>query len=136
MNILSNSFSFTVVNEEEVLKLLFPINTSKSIGSDNIFAKLEKGWFQYHCYSFNIIYVIMFSFRQCVVTADFFFKIAKVVPLFMKVAINVEGNYRSVSILLLTSQVYDGIHICVIAMTFYVSCLFHDFLFTVFTLGL
>lgn len=105
MNVKTNSFSFTIVTEEEVLKILSSLNISKSTGCDNISAKFVKD-------GRSIIvsllaYVINLSLRTGVVPSDF--KMARVIPLFKKGNRNTESNYRPVSILPVLSKVFEKI---------------------------
>ena len=88
----AKSFSFTVVTDEEVLKLLKSLNVTKSTGCDNISARILKD-------SANVIvspltYNINLSLKTGVVPDDF--KSAWVVPLYKKGDSNYKGNYRPV----------------------------------------
>jgi hypothetical protein len=103
--VVANSFSFTVVTEEEVLKLLKGLNVTKSTGCDNISAKFLKD-------SVNetvcpLTYIINLSLKTGVVPNDL--KTARVVPLYKKGDCNYEGNYRPVSILPVVSKIFERI---------------------------
>lgn len=100
-----NSFTFTIVSEEEVLKLITSLNVSKSTGCDNISAKFVKFGADVICTP--LTYIINLSLRKSTVPDDF--KLARVVPLFKKGSRSEEGNYRPVSILPVLSKVFERI---------------------------
>ena len=100
-----NSFKFTVISEDELMKLLKSMNVNKSTGSDGISARFVKD-------SSNVIvapltYIVNLSLRTCKVPDGF--KEAKVIPLYKKGNSNLEGNYRPVSILPVISKLLERI---------------------------
>jgi hypothetical protein len=101
----SNSFSFTIVSEEEVFKLLSSLNTSKATGCDNISAFFVKCGAD--VISTPLTYIINLSLRTAEIPTDF--KMARVVPLFKKGSRSYEGNYRPVSILPVISKILERI---------------------------
>jgi hypothetical protein len=98
-----DSFKFTVVTEEEVLKLLLKLNVTKSTGCDNISARFIKDGA--HVIVSPLAYVVNLSLRTSNVPDDF--KTARVVPLYKKGDCNQEGNYRPVSILPVVSKIFE-----------------------------
>jgi len=104
-NVMSNSFSFTVVSEDEVFKLLSSLNTAKSTGCDNISARFVKEGAVVLCTPLS--YIINLSLTKAIVPSDF--KMARVVPLFKKGSRSCEGNYRPVSILPVISKIFEKV---------------------------
>ena len=100
-----NSFSFTIVSEEEVSKLLSSLNVAKSTGCDNISAQFVK--YGAAVISTPVTYIINLSLTQSMVPSDF--KLARVIPLYKKGSRSCEGNYRPVSILPVLSKVFERI---------------------------
>lgn len=101
----SDSFSFSVVTEEEVHKLLSNLNTSKSTGQDGVSARFLRDGAS--VISTPITYILNLSLTLSKVPDDF--KIARVVPLYKKGDKNMEGNYRPVSILPVISKIFEKV---------------------------
>ena len=99
------AFNFTIVTEEETLKLLSAINICKSTGADGIGARFLKDGKE--TIVTPVTYIFNLSLKTSVVPIDF--KTARVVPLFKKNDCNYEGNYRPVSILPVISKLLERI---------------------------
>ena len=105
MGVQRENFNFSIVTEEEILKLLKGLNVSKATGCDKVSAKFLKDG------TYEIVepltYIINLSLRTQTVPDDL--KEARVVPLFKKGDKNVEGYYRPVSILPVISKLLERI---------------------------
>ena len=104
-HVLPNSFNFSKVSDDDVIKLLQALNVSKSTGCDKISAKFLKDGAM--IIASPITYVINLSLETSVVPVGF--KTARVVPLYKKGDRNSEGNYRPVSILPVISKIFERI---------------------------
>ena len=89
------SFSFTLVNENDVVKHLASLRTKNSAGVDGISVKLLKKL------SPALINPLTLLINQSLVTGIFpnKLKIAKVLPLFKKDDYAIMDNYRPISLL-------------------------------------
>ena len=100
-----NAYSFSIVTEGKVLKLLNALSINKATGLDGIPSRFVRD-------SASIIvspltHIINLSIIQGVVPDDL--KIARVVPLFKKNDKTEVGNYRPVSILSIISKVVEKV---------------------------
>ena len=101
----NNAYSFSIVTEGKVLKLLNALSINKATGLDGIPSRFVRD-------SASIIvspltHIINLSIIQGVVPDDL--KIARVVPLFKKNDKTEVGNYRPVSILSIISKVVEKV---------------------------
>ena len=94
LGVTQESFRFSIVTEQEVLKILKGLNVSKSTGHDNISAKFLRDGANEIVSA--ISHIINLSLRTNTVPEDF--KVARVVPLYKKGDRNYVGNFRPVSI--------------------------------------
>ena len=102
---LPNSYSFSIVSENKVLKYLNSLGINKATGLDDIPSRFVR-------YGASIIacpltHVINLSLIQDVVLGDL--KSARVVPLFGKSDKTEVDNYRPVSILTIISKVFERV---------------------------
>ena len=100
-----NSYSFSIVSENKVLKYLNSLGINKATGLDGIPTRFVR-------YGASIIacpltHVINLSLIQDVVPDDL--KSARAVPLFGKSDKTEVGNYRPVSILTIISKVFERV---------------------------
>ncbi len=103
--VMQNKFKFSVVTEQETLKLLNSLNVAKATGCDNISARfLKDAASEIVC---PLTHIMNLSLRMESVPSDF--KQARVVPLFKKGNRNFEGNYRTVSIHPVISKILERI---------------------------
>ena len=100
-----NSFSFNVVSEDEIKKLLESLNVHKSTGFDKISARFLKDGA--NVISCPLTYIMNLSLELSTVPSEF--KVARVVPLYKKGCRNYEGNYRPVSILPVVSKIMEKV---------------------------
>ena len=88
-----DSFAFSLVSEEKVLKYLLKLSANKATGLDGIPARLDSASIA----TVPIVHIINLSVNNGGVPDDL--KSARVVPLFKKNDNTETGNYRPVSIL-------------------------------------
>ena len=101
----ANSFKFSTVSENEILKLLVKTCPTKATGSDNINARFVKDGAT--AIASPVTYLINLSLRLSDVPSAL--KTAKVIPLFKKENRNYVGNYRPVSILPVFSKLFEKV---------------------------
>ena len=99
------SFSFTLVNENDVVKHLASLRTKNSAGVDGISVKLLKKL------SPALINPLTLLINQSLVTGIFpnKLKIAKVLPLFKKDDYAIMDNYRPISLLTSISELFEKV---------------------------
>ena len=98
-----NSFKFSPVGEEDILKSLLSLNVSKATGLDGLSARfLNDGANQISSAIAHIINLSLYSGR---IPDDM--KTARVVPLYKKNSKSEPGNYRPVSILTVMSKILE-----------------------------
>ena len=98
-----NSFKFSPVGEEDILKSLLSLNVSKATGLDGLSARfLKDGANQISGAIAHIINLSLYSGR---IPDDM--KTARVVPLYKKNSKSEPGNYRPVSILTVMSKILE-----------------------------
>ena len=98
-----NSFKFSPVGEEDILKSLLGLNVSKATGLDGLSAGFSKdGANQISSAIANIINLSLYSGR---IPDDM--KTARVVPHYKKNSKSEPGNYRPVSILTVMSKILE-----------------------------
>ena len=97
------SFSFTLVNENDVVKHLASLRTKNYAGVDGISVKLLKKL------SPALINLLTLLINQSFVTGIFpnKLKIAKVLPLFKKDDYAIMDNYRPISLLTSISKLFE-----------------------------
>jgi len=98
-------FTFTVIDEESVEKLLKALNVTKATGYDNIASRFLKDGAK--VVASPLTCIINLSLRTSTVPQDL--KVARVVPLYKKGDKNFEGNYRPVSILPVFSKIMERV---------------------------
>ena len=102
---IQNSYSFSIVSENKVLKYLNSLDINKATGLDGIPSRFVRdGASIIAC---PLTHVINLSLIQGVVPDAL--KFARVVPLFKKNDKTEVGNYRTVSILTITSKVFERV---------------------------
>ena len=101
--VFPNSYSFSIVSENKVLKYLNSLCIYKATGLDGIHSRFVRDGAL--IIAFLQTHVINLSLIQGVVPDDL--KSARVVPLFKKNDNTEVGNYRPVSILTLISKVFE-----------------------------
>ena len=98
-----NSFKFSPVGGEDILKSLLSLNVSKATGLDGLSARfLKDGENQISSAIANIINLSLYSGR-----IPDNMKTARVVPLYKKNSKSEPGNYRPVSILTVMSKILE-----------------------------
>ena len=103
--VFPNSYSFSIVSENKVLKYLNSLGINKATGLDGIPSRFVRdGALIIAC---PLTHVINLSLIQGVVPDDL--KSARVVPLFKKNDKTEVGNYRPVSILTIISKVFERV---------------------------
>ena len=105
LGVTQESFRFSIVTEQEVLKILKGLNVSKSTGHDNISAKFLRDGANEIVSA--ISHIINLSLRTNTVPEDF--KVARVVTLYKKGDRNYVGNFRPVSILPVISKIIERV---------------------------
>lgn len=103
--VISSSFSFELVDEEDIVKTINSLKTKESTGHDGISTKILKTIGPYIIRSLTLI------LNQSLVTGTFpdNLKIAKVVPLYKKEDALIMDNYRPVSLLTSISKVFEKV---------------------------
>jgi hypothetical protein len=101
----ANSFSFSLVSENQVLKYLNQLSSNKATGLDGMPSRFVKDGAS--IISQPLTHVINLSLIQGVVPDDL--KSARVVPIFKKSDTTSVGNYRPVSILSILSKIYEKV---------------------------
>ena len=116
------SFSFTLVNENDVLKHLASLRTKNSAGVDGISVKLLKKL------SPALINPLSLLINQSLVTGVFpkKLKIAKVLPLFKKDDYAIMDNYRPISLLTSISKLFEKVVFTQLYAYFRNNNLFYD----------
>ena len=120
-DVFPNSFSFSIVSENKVLKYLNSLGINKATGLDDIPSRFVRdGASIIACPLTNVINL---SLIQGAVPDDL--KSARVVPLFKKSDKTEVGNYRSVSILTIILEfervVYDQVESYLIRRNFFIN---------------
>ena len=100
-----NSYSFSIVSENKILKYLNSLGINKATGLGGMPSRFSRdGASIIAC---PLTHVINLSLNQSVVPDDS--KSARVVPLFKKSDKTEVGYYRPVSILTIISKVFEGV---------------------------
>ena len=99
------TFSFNLVNQDDITKLISTLATKNSSGHDGISLKLLK------FISPVLIKPLTLIINQSLITGIFptNLKIAKVLPYFKKIDIMLMDNYRPISLLKSTSKVFEKV---------------------------
>ena len=100
-----NSYSFSMVSENKILKYLNNLSANKATGLDGIPSRFVRD--SASVIACPLTHVINLSIIQGVVPDDL--KSARVVPLFKKNNKTEVGNYRPVSILSIISKVFERV---------------------------
>ena len=100
-----NSYSFSMVSENKILKYLNNLSANKATGLDDIPSRFVRD--SASVIACPLTHVINLSIIQGVVPDDL--KSARVVPLFKKNDKTEVGNYRPVSILSIISKVFERV---------------------------
>ena len=103
--ILPNSFSFSIVSENRILKYLNNLSANKATGLDGIPSRFIKDGAS--IIASPLTHVINLSIIQGSVPDDL--KLARVIPLFKKNDKTEVSNYRPVSILCILSKVFEKV---------------------------
>ena len=116
------SFSFNLVDENDVMKYLTTLRSKNSSGHDGISVKLLKYLVP------AMIKPLTLIINQSLVTGIFpeKLKIAKVSPFFKKYDITIMDNYRPVSLLTATSKVFEKVVFTQLYEYFDKNCLFYS----------
>ena len=105
LDLLPNKFSFSNVTEEFVLKLLKDMNTDKAAGIDNLSGKFLKDGA--NILTKPISKICNLSIKYSVFPTDC--QVAKLKPLYKKGSATLPRNYRSISLLPLTSKIIEKV---------------------------
>ena len=105
IGVVPDSFSFSLVSENKVLKYLSQLGINKSTGLDGIPSRFIKDGAP--VIASPLAHIINLSLMQGVVPDDM--KSARVVPLFKKNDKTAVGNYRPVSILCIISKIFERV---------------------------
>ena len=105
LGVVSNSHSFSLVPESQVLKYLNNLTANKATGLDAIPSRFVKDGSS--IIAQPLAHIINLSLIQGVVPDDL--KSARVVPIFKKNDKTSVGNYRPVSILSILSKIYEKV---------------------------
>ena len=110
----NNTFTFSRVAMNDVLKELRSINIRKTTGCDLIPGKLIKEGADFQCKSLQLL------INKCIDTCTFLnaLKLADVVPIFKKNNMLNKMNYRPISILSSISKIFEKLLILQLRMYF------------------
>ena len=102
---ITSSFNFSLINEEDTLKIISSLKTKHSSGHDGISVKLLKALAP------SIVRPLTIILNQSLTTGIFpdLLKTAKVIPLFKKEDAEIVDNYRPVSLLCAISKVFEKV---------------------------
>ncbi len=100
---IQQSFFLSPTDTDETLKEINKLNHKKSVGHDNISAKLLK--LNAENLADKIVHIINLSFSYSTVPDQF--KIAKVIPIHKKNETNLPGNYRPISLLSTLNKIME-----------------------------
>jgi len=116
------NFSFQIVSETEVMKIIDGLKPKTSRGVDNISNKLMKS------IKFEIIKPLTVIINQCISTGIFpeKLKVAKILPVFKKGEDCKIENYRPISILPSISKVFERVMHLQLFNFFSINQLFYD----------
>ncbi|XP_071948794.1 uncharacterized protein [Antedon mediterranea] len=101
--VFPNDFSFIELSEDNVLKALTQLSTSKATGIDTLPAKFFKDGAS--AIAKPLTHIIKLSFTSGIVPKEW--KLARVIPIHKKGSKTVVGNYRPVSLLSAFSKVVE-----------------------------
>jgi hypothetical protein len=100
-----NKFSIPLINEFEIAKLIDGISTKKSCASDNISGKFIKSFKFTYKFIQHINLLFNLSINKSKVPT--LWKVSKIIPIHKSGNINLQSNYRPISLLPIISKLLE-----------------------------